>query len=80
VPCSFYPHTLYRNPLYQTVEGKVMPCPVAEACIGDAFWLPHRVLLAENETIDEIAGVIRNAIRGLPAESAANVEALSNPL
>jgi len=32
---------------------------VSEASIGDAFWFPHRVLLADEETIREIAAVIR---------------------
>jgi hypothetical protein len=32
---------------------------VSEACIRDAFWFPHRVLLADEETIREIAAVIR---------------------
>jgi dTDP-4-amino-4,6-dideoxygalactose transaminase len=61
VPCTpFYPHTLYDNPLYkQRNNCRVMPCPNAEACIQDAFWLPHRVLLADEETIGEIAQTIR---------------------
>jgi dTDP-4-amino-4,6-dideoxygalactose transaminase len=41
IPCTpFYPHTLYGNPLYQKGGCRVEPCPVAEACIYDAFWLP----------------------------------------
>jgi dTDP-4-amino-4,6-dideoxygalactose transaminase len=60
IPCTpFYPHTLYGNPLYRSGGCRVEPCPVAEACIRDAFWLPHRVLLAEEETIREIAAVVR---------------------
>ena len=60
VPCTpFYPHTLYGNPLYQNGGCRVEPCPVAEACIRDAFWLPHRVLMADEETIREIAAIIR---------------------
>ena len=62
VPCAFYPHTLYQNPLYRHYQCRVMSCPVAEACIQDAFWLPHRVLLAEEETIREIAGIMRQAV------------------
>ncbi len=60
IPCTpYYPHTLYGNPMYQGGGCRVEPCPVAEATIRDAFWFPHRVLLAEEETIREIAAVIR---------------------
>jgi hypothetical protein len=47
------------------LEGgcRVEPCPVSEACVRDAFWLPHRVLMADEGTIREIAGVIRG-LRG----------------
>jgi dTDP-4-amino-4,6-dideoxygalactose transaminase len=64
IPCTpFYPHPLYGNPLYQKGGCRVEPCPVAEACIHDAFWLPHRVLMAEEETILEIAALIRGLHR-----------------
>lgn len=62
VPCTpFYPHALYGNPLYQRGGCRVEPCPIAEACVQDAFWLPHRVLMADEATIREIAAVIRAA-------------------
>jgi dTDP-4-amino-4,6-dideoxygalactose transaminase len=65
IPCApFYPHTLYQNPVYLTGECRVLPCPVAEARILDAFWLGHRLLLADEETIQESAAVIRSAISG----------------
>ena len=53
----FYPHPLYGNPIYTSGQEKcrVMPCPVTEACIKDAFWLPHRVLHADAKTIAAIA-------------------------
>jgi dTDP-4-amino-4,6-dideoxygalactose transaminase len=64
IPCTpFYPHPLYGNPLYQQGGCRVEPCPVAEATIRDAFWLPHRVLMADEETIREIAAVIRGLKR-----------------
>ncbi|HXE13566.1 MAG TPA: aminotransferase class I/II-fold pyridoxal phosphate-dependent enzyme [Bryobacteraceae bacterium] len=65
VPCTpFYPFPLYRNPLYQQEEScRITPCPIAEACIEDAFWLSHRVLLAEPETIEQIAGLARAILR-----------------
>lgn len=64
VPCTpFYPHTLYNNPAYRNGNCRVMPCPVAEECVRDAFWLPHRVLLADAESIREIASIIRDAAK-----------------
>ncbi|MCZ2154898.1 MAG: DegT/DnrJ/EryC1/StrS family aminotransferase [Bryobacterales bacterium] len=57
----FYPHTLYQNPLYQELPNRVMPCPVAEASIHDAFWLPHRVLLGDDQLTRELAAGIRDA-------------------
>lgn len=63
VPCTpFYPHTLYQNELYRRGGCRVMPCPAAEASIHDAFWLPHRVLLAEAPVTEQIAGVIRSCL------------------
>jgi dTDP-4-amino-4,6-dideoxygalactose transaminase len=65
VPCTpFYPHTLYGNPLYRQGGCRVEPCPVAEACIGDAFWLPHRALLGDEETTREVAAAVRRACGG----------------
>lgn len=62
VPCTpFYPHALYDNPAYRDAVCRIMPCPVAEDRIRDAFWLPHRVLLADEETIKEVAEAIRGA-------------------
>jgi dTDP-4-amino-4,6-dideoxygalactose transaminase len=64
VPCTpFYPHTLYQNPMYRHGECLVAPCPNAEAYLKDAFWLPHRVLLAEPETIQGVAEAIRQSSR-----------------
>jgi dTDP-4-amino-4,6-dideoxygalactose transaminase len=65
LPCTpFYPHTLYQNPMYRTATCVVQPCPNAEAYLHDAFWFPHRLLLADEETIREAAGVIRGALQG----------------
>jgi dTDP-4-amino-4,6-dideoxygalactose transaminase len=60
IPCApFYPHPLYGNPLYQQGGCRVEPCPVSEACIQDAFWFPHRVLMGDEETTREIAAVVK---------------------
>ncbi|MEN6534440.1 MAG: DegT/DnrJ/EryC1/StrS family aminotransferase [Bryobacteraceae bacterium] len=65
IPCTpFYPHTLYENPLYRQGGCKVEPCPVSEACIHDAFWFPHRVLMGSEELTQEIASVICKLHRG----------------
>ncbi len=62
VPCTaFYPHPLYRNPVYERGGCRVMPCPVAEARVKDAFWLPHRVLLGEEEDMRAVAAVLAKA-------------------
>jgi dTDP-4-amino-4,6-dideoxygalactose transaminase len=64
VPCTpFYPHPLYENPAYQEAVCRIMPCPVAENRVRDSFWLPHRVLLADDETIEEVAEAIRRAAK-----------------
>jgi len=62
VPCTpFYPHPLYGNPLYQAGGCRIMPCPNSEAYVEDAFWLPHRVLMADDGTLRKVAEVIRGA-------------------
>lgn len=63
VPCTpFYPHTLYQNPYYRNGgECRIDPCPVAEACVRDAFWLPHRTLLGSEDDTLAIASVLRQA-------------------
>lgn len=68
VPCTpFYPRTLYQNAVYREAECRVLPCPVAEARIHDSFWLPHRVLLAREETIERVADEIRISLTAEPA-------------
>ncbi len=62
VPCTpFYPHPLYGNPLYQRGGCRVEPCPVAEQCVRDAFWLPHRVLLGSEGDTEDLIEVLRGA-------------------
>jgi dTDP-4-amino-4,6-dideoxygalactose transaminase len=62
----FYPHTLYQNPVYRRENCRVMPCPIAETRINDSFWLSHRAFLAPEETIQEMADVVRAAVSALP--------------
>lgn len=76
LPCTpFYPHTLYQNPLYETQDCRVMPCSNAEAYLKDAFWFPHRLLLADDETIYEAAQIIRAAASGQLQGSGAELKA-----
>jgi dTDP-4-amino-4,6-dideoxygalactose transaminase len=64
IPCTpFYPHPLYGNPIYQSGGCRVEPCPVAEACVEDAFWLPHRVLMGDEDTTRQVAETIRKLHR-----------------
>lgn len=62
-PCTpFYPHTLYNNPLYRERHNcRVMPCPNSEERITDAFWIPHRALLGDEELTMGLASAIRTA-------------------
>lgn len=58
----FYPHTLYRNPLYAAPDSCVVhECPVAEESIRDSFWLPHRLLMADEASTREIASILKEA-------------------
>ncbi len=59
IPLSYYPHPLYANPLYEKYPCRVQPCPVAEATIQDAFWLPHRLLMGDEEDTLRVAKAIR---------------------
>jgi dTDP-4-amino-4,6-dideoxygalactose transaminase len=59
IPCTpFYPHPLYGNPLYQGGGCRVEPCPIAEACVQDAFWFPHRLLLGSIENAHELSALL----------------------
>ena len=59
IPCrSFYPHPLYKNPMYENLPHRAEPCPVAEQACRDSFWLPQQVWMGSSrDTID-----IRRAI------------------
>lgn len=64
VPCTpFYPHTLQNNPLYMgRTNCRVMPCPNAEAHILNAFWIPHRALLGDDDEAMRVASAMRAAL------------------
>jgi dTDP-4-amino-4,6-dideoxygalactose transaminase len=54
IPCRrFYPHPLYRNPMFDSLPHRVEPCPIAENACKDSFWLPQRALMgSEDDTRD----------------------------
>lgn len=61
IPCTpFYPHALYGNPMYAAGGCRVLPCPVAEACVRDAFWFPHRVLMSGPEVIETLVLTVKH--------------------
>jgi dTDP-4-amino-4,6-dideoxygalactose transaminase len=65
IPCTpFYPHPLYGNPMYEDGGCRIEPCPVSEACIHDAFWFPHRVLMSGDETINAIILMVKHMAGG----------------
>ncbi len=53
-----YPHPIYRNELFQQHQHIVYPSPEAEAYCKSSVWLPHNVLLAEEEWIDAALAAI----------------------
>ncbi|MEX2263331.1 MAG: DegT/DnrJ/EryC1/StrS family aminotransferase [Bryobacteraceae bacterium] len=67
IPCTpFYPHPLYKNPVFATLPHRVEPCPNAEASISDAFWLPHRVLMGTPQDMQVLAElIVRCSEKGL---------------
>jgi len=46
---------------------RVLPCPNAEACVRDAFWMPFRLLMGGEAETARIADVVRG--RTLQGES-----------
>ncbi|MCC6862935.1 MAG: DegT/DnrJ/EryC1/StrS family aminotransferase [Bryobacterales bacterium] len=63
ITCTYYPHPLYANPVYQTLPCRAEPCPVAEATIQDAFWLSHRLLMGNEADTLQVAEAVRAAAR-----------------
>ncbi len=59
----FYPHTLYQNPMYVGgLPHRVLPCPNAEVCVRDAFWMPFRLLMGDVALTARIADVVRGRV------------------
>jgi dTDP-4-amino-4,6-dideoxygalactose transaminase len=63
IPCApFYPHTLYQNPAYTEAPHRNTGCPVAESSVNDSFWINHRLLLADEPTIELASRYIKQAL------------------
>jgi dTDP-4-amino-4,6-dideoxygalactose transaminase len=59
IPCrAYYPHPLYKNPMYQSAAHRMMPCPVAEQACLDSFWIPQNALMGDEEDTRDIARAI----------------------
>lgn len=59
IPCRpYYPHPLYKNPMYQSARCRVMPCPAAEQACLDSFWIPQNGLMGDEEDTRDIARAI----------------------
>jgi dTDP-4-amino-4,6-dideoxygalactose transaminase len=62
---SGYAHPLYRNPLFRDpslpvdYSRYVQLCPAAEQACGEAIWLEHRLLLGDNNDIDDIVHAVQ---------------------
>ena len=49
-----YPHPLYRNPVFRNRPEANVVCPNAEALCRQAVSIPHQMLLAEKEDMEDI--------------------------
>lgn len=63
-----YPRPLYHNQLFQDHSHVVNACPEAESYCESSIWLPHNVLLADEDWIDDVVVAVekvRNCAREL---------------
>ena len=64
IPCRpFYPHPLYKNPMYETLPKRVEACPEAERACEECFWLPQSVLMGGKEDALDVARAIEKIYR-----------------
>ena len=77
IPCArFYPHPLYKNPMYTDLAHRTTPCPVAEEVCGNSFWLPLRTLMGGEEDVLDVAHAIEKvhaAYKPIEAETGVSV-------
>ena len=78
IPCgAFYDHPLYKNPMYESVQHRVEPCPVAEEACETSFWLPLKTIMGSEEDTLDIARAIEK-IHGAWKPAAPASKALAN--
>jgi dTDP-4-amino-4,6-dideoxygalactose transaminase len=59
IPCAEgYPYPLYRNPLFEACEHKVMDCPAAERMCTESFWVSHEITLAPPDDLKDFIAAI----------------------
>jgi dTDP-4-amino-4,6-dideoxygalactose transaminase len=59
-----YPQPIYRNELFKNHPHVVHDCPEAESYCRTSLWLPHNVLLADEQWIDDVVAAIRKVRDG----------------
>jgi dTDP-4-amino-4,6-dideoxygalactose transaminase len=57
------PYPIYRNELFKKRPHVVHPCPEAEAYCRNSVWLPHNVLLADEDWIGAAVSAIDKVCR-----------------
>lgn len=55
----FYPHPLFRNPVYKNMPRRILECPVADQASKDSFWIPQRVLMGSEHDTEDVIQAIR---------------------
>lgn len=65
VPATLgYPQPIYRNELFRQPPHVVHACPEAEAYCRRSVWLPHQLLLADDQLLDEVLAALHKVRRG----------------
>ncbi len=60
---SGYPVPIYRQKVFQSHAHRVEPCPEAEAYCDSAVWLPHNLLLADEEFVGRVLAAVEKVRR-----------------
>ncbi|MGH9839253.1 MAG: DegT/DnrJ/EryC1/StrS family aminotransferase [Blastocatellia bacterium] len=61
-----YPQPIYRNELFQQQPHLVHACPEAEAYCRRSVWLPHNLILADDQLLDETITALHKVHRAAP--------------
>lgn len=66
IPCSEgYPHPLYANEVFDSYKHVRNDCSESERMCIDTFWLSHEVMLAEEESLNDVALAIEKIAAGI---------------